>query len=349
MPFSQKLDKQLKIPFYEIVSMLSSSYLFKIVEYDELQEQYEKNDHGILSALCLLLSYYNGGLIQRLNWADKCAIELAAYSIFAHTRSYRIQGAKNARHGRPIFVDDPFAFLLRICDDLQEWQRLYFYVSDNTNSLICQKCYSRLVRTQVNGIFTYACSNSDCDNKLERITSFQYKKINYLCVCDSIDISVNDGVLCFILNYDYLKLLEILDINHNFAAFRKDELLKLAKILINQAMFPKVDLKFFLSNNHKLIKLKIVNDYLNKKNITLENLKSSLLEDIKSQSNAPSSFDEVINAGIKEVMSIIGNTPILDYLEQNEKNDILKEEEQEILNLDYIYFYKLLYNFNKQD
>lgn len=355
MPFSHVLDRQQKTPFYELVTMLSSSYLFNVVDYDELEEQYEKADHGMLSAVCLLLNYYNSGLIHHLSEVDRCSVELAAYSIFVHTRKYQINKKDNddnyIKHERPVFVQDPFAFLLRMCDDLQEWQRLYFYVNDNTNSLICKKCYRRLQR---NDDFTYSCnceSEEQC-SIFKRITSFQYKKINYLCVCDTMEISKADGILRFTLKYDYLRLLEVLEINNSFAEFRNKELNGLKEFLRNQAMFPKTELDYFLSNNPQIIKIKIIVQYLESRKIKWAGIKRALQNDLKNEKKniekiAWNDVSDLVETEISIISTTLGKSTPQDFLDQHKDDYILKDSEEIAPDLEHLYFYTLISKFSK--
>lgn len=357
MPYASSFFRQERIPFSEIVSKLSDSYLFQAVDYGELKEQYEKNDHGMLSALCLLFSYYNSGFIRSLKPADYCAIELAAFSIFAHTRKYSIQAKESKRadirFGRPVFAQDPFAFLLRFCDDLQEWQRVYFYVSDNPNTLICKHCLQPVRRDGI--VYTCGCEKDhEGTHCFEKITSFPYKKINYLSVCDSMKIYIKDNQLIFDLDYDYIKLLEIIPINPRFAEIRKEELNKLELIINNQALFPKAVLHYFISNDYRLIKMKLIETYLNIKGH--QNLEDCRAELVELAENRIEAVNELLNEIAKILLpnsnhlkeySNITVSLISEFLTKKEN---LKPEDLEQTNshvFDNIYLYKLINNIFK--
>ena len=259
MPYLRVLDNRRQMDFVELSAMLSDTYLFKMIDYEELKMKYEQFDHEFLSAICLLLNYYHTGTIHRLSNADRCSIELAAYAIFAHTRKYSIQedGEKKSKLIRLVFVEDPISYILRLCDDLQEWARVYFIVGENSNALICDECKKMLKRDENGKI--YECK---CDRKLKKITAFNYRKINLVKVCNSLKIHDDGKKITFELDYDLVKLLQIIGIDMEYAKYRSRELTKLTELLKDQALLPKIEIKYFLSNDDMIIKIEIFRVYI---------------------------------------------------------------------------------------
>ncbi len=258
MPYLRVLDNRRQMDFIELSALLSDTYLFKMVDYEELKLKYERFDHGMLSAICLLLNYYHTGAIHRLSNSDRCSIELAAYAIFVHTRNYSIQGNLE-KNIRPIFVEDPIAYLLRLCDDLQEWARVYFIVGENSNVLICDKCKKTVEKQENSDI--YRCK---CGNTFKKITSINYRKINLVEVCKKLTIEDDGKKIIFKLDYDLLKLMEVIKIDEQYAKYRVKELSNLKKLLTDQALLPEIDINYFISNNHMEIKVEIFLRYIEK-------------------------------------------------------------------------------------
>ena len=134
--------------FDNIASKLSDSLLFTIISHDEIKKRLEwtgsKYDHGAYSAIAFLLQYYETGAILRLSPEKQCAFELAAIAIYNHTMDYACADKKPAESERnyykPYFKQNPLSFLLHFCDDLEEWDRRYFEISDAPAVSICSTC-----------------------------------------------------------------------------------------------------------------------------------------------------------------------------------------------------------------
>lgn len=135
--------------YSRISSLLGNTLLYAIVSKEEIHRRYEEGDHGTLSALAFLLYFYESGTIYGLDPIQKAAVDLAALTIYNHTLRYEIvdEGAKD--YYRPVYYRNPVSFLFRICDDLQEWQRLYFHLVNNRNWRICQNCLTPVVHRTV--------------------------------------------------------------------------------------------------------------------------------------------------------------------------------------------------------
>ena len=260
MPYFHCISSHTRTDFLDIKALLADSYLFQEVPEEELRRRYLKDDHGMLSALCLLLNYYHTGTIHSINKIDRCSIELAAYSIFAHTNSYGIQQEekRNSTYYRPVFWKNPLAFLLRVCDDLQEWERVYFLIGNNKNILICEECFSTIIADLDRE--NYRCK---CGKNLKKITQFGYRKLNLVSVCQYMQIEwIEEGCICVNLDYDKLRLIEAVSIHHGYAKYRYQELKNLEKLLVDQEYFPFIKIKYFLSDNIPLLKYEILRNYL---------------------------------------------------------------------------------------
>lgn len=339
MPYLRVIDNRRQMDFVELLALLSDSYLFKMVDYEELKRSYEKFDHGMLSAICLLLHYYHTGAINRLSKEDYCAIELAAYSIYVHTRKYGALGDKSASKQRPLFCEDPLAYLLRLCDDLQEWSRVYFIVDNNSNILICDECKGTIQRSEDDD-HLYVCR---CNKTFNKLTSINYRKINFVEVCEEIELLNSEEGIKFSLNYNMIKLLEVIGMDEQYAYYRNKELDKLGLLLEDQDMLPKIEIDYFLSDNHTEIKLRIIKQAL--KGLQHDSVEdkfitdpSWIIEQLRQKIGAKE-LDKVIATEVEEISSYLkenkGNVRNLITRKQPPKNYLLN-----------LYLYREIYNLN---
>lgn len=358
MPYLRVLDKRSHMDFVELTSLLCDSYLFKIVEYDELKQKYDKLDHGMMSAVCLLLNYYHSGLVHKLSPKDRCSIELAAYAIYVHTRKYSIQQKKkDSKWVKPSFVEDPIAYLLRICDDLQEWSRIYFIISGNNNILVCNKCGTLVKRSSIEeGKYECKCGS------FQKLTTIDYRKINLVGVCEKLDIIDNGKEIVFQLDYNLLKLLEVIELDKQYAKYRHKEMKNLEKLLDDQILLPRMRIESFLSNNPQKIKMEIVKRLFKvKKIIDTEELTCNIFNDKRKEIevNIFEKYKEIVEERgcvynqtfLENIKEELNN--IQEYLLKStdasgnyiEKNDfILDDEEISNNDLKNIYVYKIIYN-----
>ena len=110
----------------------------------------EHPDHGAFSAIIFLLNFYENGAIHGLSSYKKCAVELAALAIYNHTNTYRYQNAlEPGDYVRCVFALNPISYLLRLCDDLQEWGRIYFELSHRSKLILCNTCKTPIVRKEL--------------------------------------------------------------------------------------------------------------------------------------------------------------------------------------------------------
>lgn len=367
MPYFKYFDHHNRLDFLEIKSLLADSYLFSIVSCKELEKRYSENDHGILSALCLLLNYYHTGTIHSLNAVDRCSIELAAVSIFAHTNKYGIQNTdiKGLEYYRPVFAQNPMAFLLRICDDLQEWERMHFLNGNDSNILICNDCFSVVIADEA--VIDYRCQ---CGKKFKKLTQFSYRKINLVEVCRSLELGLDEEKAVSIrLNYDKFRLIEVAFIDEQYAKYRRKELKNLQKLLVNQRWLPCFRLHYFVSSNIRILKYEILREFFGKREDTWntlldqkynkealdseytkliekeEELKTMLLEELKDELEE-SDKNVICNAVFEE--SRICLKELIESLDNNREFPYDRSASSQPDALNNIYFYYLLNKKNKR-
>ena len=273
--------------FDHISSILSSSLLFTIISPEEIKQSLQcdkgKYNHGAYSAIAFLMQFYHSGHIFSLPVEKQCAIELAAVSIYNHTIHYKANDKKTTdKFYLPVFRQNPVSFLLRLCDDLQEWGRRYFEISGDSEVPICCKCFTPSIssRNRSENKTEYACA---CQKQNAfRFKYFDSRKIflittSYYMTSDILtDICTDSKVLRFRVDYDYFRLLQMSRINPIYAKYRLKELNDLKRLLENQKMtyhsvrengkehgleFDNIYIDYFMTANPITIKLKILEKY----------------------------------------------------------------------------------------
>lgn len=273
------------IDFDRIITVLQNSLMFRVVSPKEIRGRIEdeKIDHGAVSALMFLLHFYENGAIYNLEPYKKCAIEIAGLAIYNHTNSYAyISGHDDAKKGlynRCVFVLNPISYLLRICDDLQEWDRIYFEISSNANIILCNNCKTPIVRrkykTNDKDYDVYYLCNCNCkkdDENSMRLSAvfgpvfrrgnFPYRRLYNITVCTDMEFIQENNRHIFKLNYDLERLLNVAYINPSYAKYRIKELNQLKKMFVRQDIEEMTFIKYFMSANILLIKAYIVGVYL---------------------------------------------------------------------------------------
>jgi len=248
-PFYKIINSNIKTDFVEIKAILVDSQLFSIIDSDEIEEKYKKNDHGVFSAMSFLLNFYQAGSIFSMSDIDRCIIEMSAVAMYNHTNEYK------ENNERMVFNDDPLSYLLRLCDDLQEWSRFSLSVNSSSNMLRCE-CFAMIRRLdgkskdEKNTNIKYKCQCEFCGREFDKISSLEYKKIHYLNLCDKMEISKDDdGVLNIEIKYDKFKQLELLLNDYTSVKYRDDDLKEVERMLSFQKNLPDIKLVWFLSNN----------------------------------------------------------------------------------------------------
>ena len=254
--------------FDRLVAFLQNSLLFQTVSRNEIKKriQGEDIDHGALSAIILLMSFYENGAIQDLEPYKRCAVELAGLAIYNHTNKYRYESREYTKpYVRELFSRNPISYLLRISDDLQEWDRIYFEVSNVPNMVICTNCGTPIIRKRISGgvseQYSYICNCSHRSSFEDVFDSgnFPYRRIYNVTVCDEVFIREEDNSeIIFELDYDLEKLLQIAYINPRYAYYRIKELNAFKHFLDYQESLPIMWLKYCLSPNIIFIKVEII-------------------------------------------------------------------------------------------
>ncbi len=167
-PYLKILCPTVKAQFAELKAYLQDSRLFMLVDQGEIRKKYEADDHGVLSALSLLMHFYHNGRIYSLSSMDRCIIEMSAIAIYRHTDRF-------CEKERMLYLTDPISYMVRLCDDMQEWERFKVTINEKHNYLQCGNCGRRI--GEENGF--YAC---DCGQNYRKITMIANKKLNYLPV-----------------------------------------------------------------------------------------------------------------------------------------------------------------------
>lgn len=294
--------------FDQLAAKLSGSLLFTIVSSKEIKQRLQMNkkgkyNHGVYSAIAFLLQFYNKGLIYSLSEEKQCAIELAAVAIYNHTAKYNcVNYKKTNNYYQPIFKQNPISFLLRLCDDLQEWDRRYFEISSDSDLSICQKCCTPTLLH----IENHDCSFSEqhkeykcyCGTTSFRYDSFIRRKIYVVTVADGLYVELDDlnnRTLNIKIDYDLYKLLKMARVNNTYAKYRLNELNELKKLLRNQDFnsqsadkinFKNIYLSYFMTTNPITIKIKLLERYFltisDNQALFEENIQNANIDDIFS-------------------------------------------------------------------
>lgn len=344
--------------FDHIASLLGSSLLFTIVSPAEIKKAMQfdgkKYNHGAYSAIAFLMQFYNSGIIFSLPEEKQCAIEIAAVAIYNHTVSFRITNNKSTENFyQPVFQQNPIAFLLRLCDDLQEWGRRYFEFSHQSDIPFCSKCFTPSVfhHDDENGMVKYSClcsmkkrsKNSFnsfrnyqfLNRKLYLVTTSDYMYSDYVDVVMSESDSKMKTALRFKINYDYFKLLNITRINPTYAKYRLSELNNLKRLVKNQDFsdfdqmdFDYIYLDYFMTANPLTIKIKILKEYLDLKGIKQQSLFD---KDAKSQFVRDVFRIKPIKPSSRVFYTLLENGVLQFYLELLREADATREELQDFI------------------
>ena len=146
--------------FSEFEDDLSTSLLFQIVGREDMKARFDSSeDHGILSALAFLMFMHENGLVYKLPAAQQAAVELAALIIYDHTNTYievepikkRDKVKEITKYQTPVYLRNSLSYILRFCDDIQEWDRMYFKITKNQHLLFCPKCKKPIINEIDNG------------------------------------------------------------------------------------------------------------------------------------------------------------------------------------------------------
>lgn len=240
-PYLTILSPVIKTDFAQIRANLLESQLFRQIDHTKIKEKYEKNNHGVLSAVSLLMHFYHNGKIYSLSQEQRCLIEMSAIAIYRHTDRFEAES-------RMIYQKDPISYMVRLCDDLQEWERFKVIISDKHNYLQCGQCGKLILSNSRE----YQCPC--CGQSYAKVTQINNRKLNYICLCDELSIEEREEKIIIKVHFNLLKQMEILMDDYTAILRRNEDLEKIRKMLEMQSMKPKLEIDFFTSNNpYKLL------------------------------------------------------------------------------------------------
>ena len=284
--------------------ILKQSLLYQVVGSENIEKRVNKDlDHGSISAIMLLNQYYENGQIFELHPIKRAVIELSALVIYNHTM-------KDDNKSPNLFSKNPMSYLFRLCDDIQEWERVYFKITESSNFLVCNSCLMPITR-ESHGITPVSASNTHeipniytcgCGKGSIRRTRFKYRKLANISVCDRVlfqdylkDQSLetaDHGRMVLEFQYNLLKLLQLSAYNSDFAKKRADDILIIKQMLNNQGdLLPDIYVDAFLSPNPVAIKIECLRRYLDKyteKNSTEK--KYIFLDKIQCKTEQPTDY-----------------------------------------------------------
>lgn len=235
-PYLKILSPTVKTDFAEIKAHLLGSQLFKLVDNRVIREKYDKNDHGVLSAISLLMHFYYGGRIYALDAEQKCILEMSAIAIYKHTDRFE-------NGFRMVYRKDPISYMVRLCDDLQEWNRFKLQINDKHNYLRCEHCWKILLEND--GL--YECPG--CHKKYRKVTQIENRKVNYISLCDQLEVEKDGGKVKITVSFVPIKQLEMLMDDYTAVVRIEDSLRKVQEFVKDQFLSPEIEINFFLSNN----------------------------------------------------------------------------------------------------
>lgn len=280
----------------EIYIILQDSLLFQTIGHKEIKRKVEKGDHGAISACILLLKYYTNGNIFSLDAMQKMVIELSALTIYDHTLEYRMNDENNgALRYQNVFTDNPFSFLFRICDDIEEWDRVYFDITKQSNFLVCDKCKTiiRKYKNKRGANSEYACC---CSQVGYNMNAFKYDRLARVRVCEEvsfrkINIKTNGTGYAIHFKYHLAKLLQASAYNPDFARKRAKGIIEVKKALFAQRDFGPVYVGGFISGNPIAIKTEIMMLFLKNEAYDLYEKSINSLEGKKIQEGVKKCFN----------------------------------------------------------
>lgn len=235
-PHLKLFTPTVKAEFSEIKVYLLESQLFRQVSHDKIQKKYQENNHGVLSALSLLMHFYYSGRIYSLSDEKRCIIEMAAIAIYHHTDRF-------SKAERMVYLQDPISYMVRLCDDLQEWERFKLLISEKHNYLLCNDCAKILLEKNRE----YTCPS--CKRKYYKVTQIDNRKVNYICLCDGLEIIKTGNQVEIKFLFHLMKQMEILLDDYTAVLKSESDIKNIEQMISNQGWDPKLKLKWFVSNN----------------------------------------------------------------------------------------------------
>lgn len=297
--------------FNYIYSILSESVLFQFVGKEDIYQRFNKNDHGTISAILVGIFFYKTGLIHSLSIEKQTAVELGMLAIYNHTLALKKCNPKaNTDYVKMQFSLNPISYILRWCDDMQEWDREYFEIAAVPNLLFCSKCKMPLRREQMTSseyfkennisldeetanrldkdmflsraFFSYKCMcNDDNQYSYTKRDDFTRRKLIQIKACDNVLLKMNndfdEGSIQIDFQYNLYKLLRLCNFHPSFIKKRQEEIAALKKFVDGQRFtkgnkgYQYICVSHNLSPNPILLKTFILKEFLD---ITHEYVKS---------------------------------------------------------------------------
>lgn len=289
--------------FDRVTALLGNSLLFNIVPVSEIRQRFIERNHGALSALAFLLYFYENGAIYSQNETQRPSIELAGLIIYDHTLKGRYSEPKEkTSYFRNVYSRNPLAYIFRLCDDIQEWDRTYFLLDDNHTMRLCEKCGCPIVKRKFklpgdksreaavcgcaaldgidnnsfvkklsagSGTATFLRSAGDIGNSV--LSDITYRRLNHVKACKTVRLEKyglkssafpDARLLRVVVDYEPSKLLQITSFNPEFSIYRAKDLNILRRNLDFQSGFPGTIIEAFITTNPILLKVRILEEYL---------------------------------------------------------------------------------------
>ncbi len=234
-PYLKILSPTVKTDFSEIKAHLLGSQLFKLIDHGLIKEKYEADNHGVLSAVSFLMHFYYGGMVHSLNREERCILEMTAIAVYRHTDRFK-DGF------RMVYKKDPISYMVRLCDDLQEWDRFRIQISNKHNYLQCGNCGRILLESGRE----YTCVS--CGYQYTKVTQLNNQKVNYVCLCDELVLEKGRKVKLQ-MKFNLMKQFEVLLDDYTAVVKTAGDMEKVMELMEDQSFSTKMELKYFVSNN----------------------------------------------------------------------------------------------------
>lgn len=284
---------------FEMHRVLQDSMLYQTICADKVAEKIHKGDHGAISACTLLMKYYENGRIFSMAPVHRIIIELSALTIFEHTLRYEFlmdNSDKEADKYQISFAENPFSYLFRLCDDLEEWDRTYFEITNQSNFLLCEKCGGIINRWKIckdgdrakkERIYACGCGKQGVNKNI-----FRYRKLTSINTCQNVGVKVIENnkkkIYEISIDYDLLALLQASAYSATFAKKRAEALGAIKKMTFCQNGTYPMYIDSFISNNPILIKTEMTDRFF-------EKIGGKWKEDIIKESQVKKTDEEIFD------------------------------------------------------
>lgn len=272
---SSRLFTNVNRDYAQIKEDLKQSLLFTIVKSENIEERLNNNDeHGAQSAVTLLMYFHNHD--QGLSTLQRCAIELAALVIYNHTNKYSVidKPSDKPELVRSDIYKEPLSHVFRMCDDMQEWDRVYFEITKKSNLFVCPNCHMPMIRkfdtdTKRPSEKKYRCFCKDKKDPgvVYDTSMFTSRRIINVIGCNRVDVSdltinhkltKNSNATMFKMHYDCGALLNAVVFSASYGRIRSRCIEKVKCLCSYQGAQNTMLIDLFVSSNPIIIKLRIL-------------------------------------------------------------------------------------------